>query len=98
MDRGKPDGGKPGAPNPVPQAQDPFMVASILNAFITDRNPIQVLVGDVAHMLNVVANLGKNRKLAQMRIEQLQQQVNKVESNIASVNPKEAGTRLDKLR
>lgn len=93
MDRRKPAGKHQKA-----TGQDPFMVASIVNAFITDRNPIQVLVGDVAHMLNVVANLGKNRKLAQSRIEQLQQQVAKVEKNIASVNPKEAGNRLDKLR
>jgi|GEM_PF-2247858 len=93
MDRRKPAGKHQEA-----TSQDPFMVASIVNAFITDRNPIQVLVGDVAHMLNVVANLGKNRKLAQSRIEQLQQQVAKVEKNIASVNPKEAGNRLDKLR
>ncbi|MCE3234934.1 MAG: hypothetical protein K0Q50_1114 [Vampirovibrio sp.] len=93
MDRRKPAGKHQEA-----TGQDPFMVASIVNAFITDRNPIQVLVGDVAHMLNVVANLGKNRKLAQSRIEQLQQQVAKVEKNIASVNPKEAGNRLDKLR
>lgn len=78
--------------------QDPFMYASILNAFITDRNPIQVLVGDVAHMFKVVTNLGKNRKLAQIRIEQLQQQVSKVENNMASVNPKTTGNRLDKLR
>ena len=78
--------------------QDPFMVASILNAFMTDRNPIQVMVGDIGHMINVVANLGKTRKLAQMRIDQLQQQVDKVEHNIATINPQTVGTRLNKLR
>ncbi len=84
-----------------PQAkppQDPFMVASTLNSFITDRNPFQVLVGDIGHMFHVMANLSKNRKLAQERIEQLQQQVEKVEGNIAAINPQTNGTRLNKLR
>lgn len=74
------------------------MYASILSAFMTDRNPVQILVGDIAHMVKVITNLGKNRKLAQQRIDQLQQQVDKVEGDIASVNPKNAGNRLDKMR
>jgi hypothetical protein len=77
---------------------DPFMTASILNSFMTDRNPIQVLVGDIGHMIKVVTNLKKTRQLAQMRIDQLQQQVEKVEHNIATVNPQTVGTRLNKLR
>jgi hypothetical protein len=84
--------------NQTKQHQDPFIYASILNAFITDRNPIQILVGDFTHMFKVITNLGKNRHLAQMRIEQLQDQVSKVEGSIASVNPKKMGNRLDKLR
>jgi hypothetical protein len=74
------------------------MVASVVSAFVMDRNPIQVLVGDIAHMIRVVTNLGKNRKLAQQRIDQLRQQVEKVEHNMASVNPQIVGTRLNKLR
>jgi len=77
---------------------DPFMYATILNAFMTDRNPMQVLAGDIGHMIKVVANLGKTRKMAQMKIEQLQQQMAKVEDNIASVNPSTVGNRLNKLR
>ena len=79
-------------------SQDPFMVASILNSFMTDRNPIQVLVGDIGHMFKVVANLGKNRKMAQLRIEQLQDQIAKVEGSMKSYTPKSTGSRLDKLR
>lgn len=74
------------------------MTASILNSFITDRNPIQVLVGDISHMISVLANLKKNRQLAQLRIDQLQQQVEKVEHSMATVNPQTVGTRLNKLR
>lgn len=78
--------------------QDPFMVASILNSFMTDRNPIQVLVGDIGHMLKVVANLGRNRKMAQLRIEQLQDQITRVEGSMKAYTPKSTGSRLDKLR
>jgi hypothetical protein len=85
-------------PNRNDEYHDPFMYASILNAFMTDRNPIQVLVGDVGHMIKVVTNLGKTRKMAQTKIEKLQQQVAKVENSMASANPKTMGTRLDKLR
>ena len=85
-------------PNPRNQNPDPFIYATLLNAFITDRNPLQILVGDIAHMVKVITNLGKNRKLAQMRIDQLQQQIDKVEGDIATVNPKNTGNRLDKLR
>jgi len=85
-------------PHPGNQNPDPFIYATLLNAFITDRNPLQILVGDIAHMVKVITNLGKNRKLAQMRIDQLQQQIDKVEGDIATVNPKSTGNRLDKMR
>ena len=77
---------------------DPYLYAASLNSFMVERNPIQILVGDVTHMIKVVANLGKTRKLAQQRIDQLQAQVEKVERNIAHVNPQSIGTRLDKMR
>lgn len=80
------------------QETDPYMYAAALNSFMVERNPIQVLVGDVARMIGVVANLGKTRKVAQQRIDQLQAQVQKVEQDIAHVNPKTVGNRLDKLR
>ncbi len=83
--------------NPPPQ-NDSNMTASLLNGYLTDRNPFQALVGDVGHMINVIANLGKTRKVAQMRIEQLQQQASKVEFYIDAGNPKTAGTRIDRLR
>lgn len=89
---------KSGNPDPSNQPTDPYLYAAAMNSFIVERNPIQVLVGDVARMIKVVANLGKTRKLAQQRIDQLQSQVEKVERNIEHVNPKSLGTRLDKLR
>lgn len=79
-------------------SSDPFLYAASLNSFITERNPFQVLTGDLLHLIKTIANLGKNRKIAQQRIEHLQTQVEKVESNIAHVNPKIIGNRLDKLR
>ena len=89
---------KPDHLNPANQPADPLMVASSLNSLMTDRNPLQVLVGEMLHMVKVITNLGKNRKLAQTRIEQLQAQMEKVERNMATVNPKTSGNRLDKLR
>ncbi len=89
---------KPGSPNADNPQTDPFMVASALNSLLGEKNPVQVVVGDLVRMVQVVANLGKTRKLAQQRIEQLQAQVEKVEGNIAHVNPQSMGTRLDKLR
>lgn len=80
------------------QETDPYMYAAALNSFMVERNPIQILVGDVARMIGVVMNLGKTRKMAQQRIDQLQAQVHKVERDITHVNPKTVGNRLDKLR
>lgn len=77
---------------------DPYLYAASLNSFMTERNPVQILVGDVGRMIKTIANLGKNRKVAQQRIQQLQAQVHKVESDIAQGNPKTVGNRLDKLR
>lgn len=77
---------------------DPYLYAASLNSFMTERNPVQILVGDMGRMIQTVVNLGKNRKIAQQRIQQLQAQVDKVESDIAQGNPKSVGTRLDKLR
>ncbi|WP_373531980.1 hypothetical protein [Vampirovibrio sp.] len=84
--------------NPSPQSTDPFLYAASLNSFITERNPFQVLTGDMLHLIKTVVNLGKNRKIAQQRIDQMQAQVEKVEGDIAYVNPKSMGNRLDKFR
>ncbi len=75
---------------------DAYTYANMLSRM--NRNPIEVIVGDLSRMVNVIANLGKNRKLAQARIEQLQDRVNRVEAYIEMVNPKTTGNRLDKLR
>jgi uncharacterized coiled-coil protein SlyX len=46
----------------------------------------------------VIANLGKTRKMAAMRIEQLETQLARIEQQIAEVNPQLDGRRLNKLR
>jgi hypothetical protein len=74
------------------------MYAASLDSFITERNPFQVLTGDLLPLIKTIANLGENRKIAQQRIKHLQTQVEKVEGNIAHVNPKIIGNRLDRLR
>jgi hypothetical protein len=84
--------------SPTSSSKDPFLYAASLNSFITERNPFQVLTGDLLHLIKTIINLGKNRKIAQQRIEHFQTQVEKLEDNIAHVNPKIIGNRLDKLR
>lgn len=77
---------------------DPYMVAALISNLVTERNPIQAIVGDFSRMLGVLANLGKTRQVAQQRIEQLQAQVSRVEGQIEGVNPKTTGNRFDRLR
>lgn len=96
MDR--PTGNSNDSQPPAQPPVDPYLYAASLNSFMTERNPIQILVGDMGRMIQTLANLGKNRKMAQQRIQMLQAQVEKVEGDIARGNPKTVGTRLDKLR
>lgn len=92
----------PHPPRPTPGKTalpaDPVVYAGIVDAFLHDRNPIQLLVGDMQRMLSVLLNLGKNRDLAQQRIQQLQEQISRVESQINTVNPQTSGQRLNRLR
>lgn len=78
------------------QGGDPYTYANLLANM--NRNPIEVIVGDLTRMVNVLANLGRNRKLAQARIEQLQNRVAEVEAYIEYTHPKLNGQRLDKMR
>lgn len=84
--------------NQRPRQGDPFIVASLMGSYLNDRNPIQVLTGEITRMVSIVANLNKTREMAQKRIDQLQEQVNQVEANIQQINPKTAGNRFDRLR
>jgi len=77
---------------------DALLYASALNNLMTERNPIQTIVGDLQHMVKVLTSLGKTRKIASQRIEQLEKQLATVEQQIASVNPQIYGQRLNKLR
>lgn len=87
-------------PRPAPPVApvDPLLYAASLNAFVTERNPIHILVGDMVRLIKTVVNLGQTRKIAQQRIHQLQNQVHKLERDMAQVSPKTVGNRLDKLR
>lgn len=80
------------------QNTDPILYASVLTNLMNERNPIQTVVGDIQRMVNVIANLGKTRKMAAMRIEQLETQLARIEQQIAEVNPQLDGRRLNKLR
>lgn len=77
---------------------DAILYASAVNNLMIERNPFQAIVGDLQHMVKVLANLGKTRKIAAQRIEQLERQLATVEQQIASVNPQAGGQRLNKLR
>lgn len=79
-------------------SNDPYIYASILGSYVEDRNPLQIIVGDIQRMVNVVVNIGKTRKAAQMKIDQIQAQVTRMESHMAEVHPKTTGHRIDKLR
>ena len=88
----------PNPRDPKNEETDPYIYANILNGFMQDRNPLQNMWGDLGRMAQFMANLGKNRKMAQERIEKLNAQRAKVEQDMATVNPTQIGTRLNKLR
>ncbi|HEY9687650.1 MAG TPA: hypothetical protein V6C52_11805 [Coleofasciculaceae cyanobacterium] len=88
----------PKLPKNLPPSNDPFMYASILGGLFQDRNPIQTIVGDMGRMIHVLTHLNQNRQLAQMRIDQLQEQVQRVENAMTSATQKPAGSRFDRTR
>lgn len=88
----------PNPKNPQNQETDPYIYANILNGLMQERNPLQSIWGDIHRMTQFMINLGKTRKMAQQRLEILNQQIAKVEQDMSSVNPPTAGTRLNKLR
>ena len=81
-----------------PPDQDPFITATLLSSLMQERNPIRAITGDLSRMLHMLANFSKSREQAQTRIEQLQQQVDRMEVLINHANPKPTGNRFDKLR
>lgn len=88
---------KPPNQNRKPES-DPYMVANTLGSLMSERNPIQAMVGDITRMISVIANLNKNRQAAQTRIDQLQLQVSKVKDAMSSSTQKPTGNRFDRLR
>lgn len=80
------------------EKSDAMLYASALNNLMTERNPFQVIVGDLQHMVQVLAGLGKTRKIAMQRIQQLEKQVASVEQQIADGSSQPYGHRLNKLR
>jgi len=89
-----PNANDPNNPHPT----DPYIYASILNGKMQEQNPLLAMWGDIARMTGFMLNLGKTRKMAQQRLEIMNQQIAKVEHDMASVNPPQVGQRLDKLR
>ncbi len=63
-----------------------------------DRNPLQNIWTDLTRMVMTIVTLGKTRKLAQQRLEQLNQKIIQIEQDMTSVNPPQEGTRFNKLR
>lgn len=86
------------SPHPGISESDPYVYASVLNSLVTDRNPFQVLVGDISRRVKMALQLKKTRQLAQERIDHLQQQVDKVEHCIESTRSQTTGGRINKLR
>lgn len=80
------------------QQADPFVYASIFDSFLTGGNPFRGMIVRWVQFYNVLINIGKAHKIAQKQIDQAQQQVSKVEGQIAMINPKFSGSRLDKIR
>ena len=77
---------------------DALLYASAMSNLMNERNPFQAIVGDLQHMVKVLTNLGKTRKMAALRIQQLEKQLASIEGQMASVNPQTGGQRLNKLR
>lgn len=88
----------PNPNHPQDQDTDPYIYANILNGLIQERNPLQAMWGDIGRMTSFMINLGKTRKMAQDKLETLNQQIAKVEHDMSTVNPPQVGTRLNKLR
>jgi hypothetical protein len=77
---------------------DPYIYASMLQSSLSEHNPVQSILGDIGRMAKFLANFGKSRKMTQARLEQMNQQMLKVQEDMASVNPSQVGIRLNKLR
>ena len=77
---------------------DPSIYASSLSGLMMDRNPLQNIWTDLTRMVMTIVTLGKTRKLAQQRLEQLNQKIIQIEQDMTSVNPPQEGTRFNKLR
>jgi hypothetical protein len=93
------DNRKPPTRNTTPTtSNDPYVYASIVDTFVGERNPFQILIGELTRTIQMTLNLRKTRRQAQARVDHLQSQVDKVESLIAEVNPQPNGTRINKLR
>lgn len=81
-----------------PTDTDPYIYASTLNGYVTDNNPLKKLLSDLLQMIQAIVHLRKNRQMAQGRIDQIQNQIEKIKEDMASVNQTQVGTRFNKLR
>lgn len=76
---------------------DPYLYASLLTSGNL-QNPLQVLAGELTQKLTSLITMRQNMKAAEARLTQMRTQIDKVEGQIAEVNKKESGHRLNKLR
>lgn len=86
-------------PNPPSgQPEDPRVYAGIISNFLTERNPVEAIAGDIARMFGVVINLNRNIRASRQRVQSLQERIDRTERMIADSYPPQYGTRLDKSR
>lgn len=92
-----PSGKHPSVPAADP-LEDPDVYASILSALLAEKNPLRLLTGDLARMLDELLHIGRKRQHAEQHLARLQHQLDRMESGFARVNPKTIGQRLNKVR
>lgn len=76
---------------------DPYLYASLLGAG-NAQNPFQVFAGEWAQKITTVINLRQNMQAARDRLSRMQSRIDRVQGDIAEVNKKDTGHRLNRLR
>ena len=92
--------GKPSNPDtlPVADASDPFLYANMLTSLFGAGALQNLLGGELFRWLDMMIHARRNRQHARQRIEQIQNQVSRVEHLIEQAQVKTTGHHLDKLR
>ena len=77
---------------------DPIVYAGLINNFLTDRNPLHAIAGDLKRKFGMMGSINRNMKTAQRTVEKIQDRIERIELIVDQSHPKQSGTRLDKLR